>query len=94
MMEEMVKVCWNDAKEVKPHNQKSVWVTVAPKSQKHGGSVIRAFWDGRFWRSLSYNNEELEFYTIPSRMYPGMEVKAWASKIPPYREVDEGTSEE
>lgn len=94
MTKEVVEVCWNDAKEVKPNDQYTVWVTVAPESQEHGGSVIRAFWDGRFWRSLSYNNEELEFYTIPSRMYPGMEVKAWAAKIPPYRWIDKGTSED
>lgn len=94
MMEEMVKVCWINADEIKPPNQQSVWVTVAPKSQEHGGSVIRAFWDGQFWRSLTYNDDKGEFYTFPSRMYPGMEVKAWASKIPPYRWIDEGTSED
>ena len=94
MANEFVTVCWTDAKELKPHNQKSVWVTVAPENQEHGGSVIRAFWDGQFWRSLTYNNEELQFYAIPSRMYPGMEVKAWSAKIPPYREQEEGTSEE
>ena len=94
MGKEFVTVCWNDAKEVKPDDQYAVWVTVAPENQEHGGSVIRAFWDGMFWRSFTYNNEELEFYTIPSRMYPGMEVKAWAAKIPAYREIDEGTSEE
>ena len=94
MANEFVTVCWTDANELKPHNQKSVWVTVAPKSQEHGGSVIRAFWDGMFWRSLRYKDDEGEFYTIPSRMYPNMEVKAWAAKIPPYREIDEGTSEE
>lgn len=94
MANEFVTVCWTDAKELKPHNQKSVWVTVAPKNQKHGGSVIRAFWDGQFWRSLTYNDDKGEFYTFPSRMYPGMEVKAWAAKIPPYKESDEGTSED
>lgn len=82
MTKEFATVCWYDANEIKPHVQRTVWVTVAPKSQKHGGSVIRAHWDGQFWRSLTTGG----FYIIPSRMYPGMEVKAWAAKIPAYRE--------
>lgn len=84
---DIVELCWNDAEESKPHEQRSVWVTVAPKNQKHGGSVTRAFWDGQFWRSLTYNDEQGEFYTIPSRVYPDIEVKAWANKIPAYREL-------
>lgn len=86
---ERVEVFWHNAKYDKPSRHRSVWVTVAPKTQEHGGSVVRAFWDGQLWRSLSYNDEKLEFYTIPSRMYPGMEVKAWTGRIPSYNEDGE-----
>lgn len=83
---ERVELFWHNAKYDKPNHRGSVWVTVAPETQEHGGSVIRASWDGQFWRSLTYDKDGGDFYKIPSRMYPGMEVKAWSSKIPPYRE--------
>lgn len=79
---ERVELFWHNAKYDKPNHRGSVWVTVAPETQEHGGSVVRAYWDGQRWRSLNGG----EYCVIPSRMYPGMEVKAWSSKIPPYRE--------
>lgn len=86
---ERVDVFWHNAKYDKPRHHRSVWVTVAPETQEHGGSVIRASWDGQFWQSLTYDKDGGDFYKIPSRMYPGMEVKAWTNRIPSFNEDGE-----